>query len=212
MAETRPELGRAVAEALEWLGATPETAGAALGINGRTLGAMVQGIVPMRSLVIRFASGLARQCERREGGQKWWPDVDAWLNLAGYSPRRDMAPDESRFSAPPRQMPPPGGAGHAAPAPRFAPPSPPSPEHDPPAAEYYRPVYERQTMGDVVLHVFWILDRDAVKRFQMVIKPDQDYKAEAAIVKRDLATMTRSHFDRKYRSFRAESAETTAEA
>ncbi len=58
MAETRGELAQAVTEVLEWMGASPEIAGAALGINARTLTAMGQGVVPMRSLVIRFAEGV----------------------------------------------------------------------------------------------------------------------------------------------------------
>src|SRR5436305_9480619 len=89
MAEPNRELGRAVKDALTWLGATPETAGPLLSINARTLDAMCQGIVPMRSLVIRFATSLARHCEHGEGAGDWWGDIDAWLGLAGYSPRRD---------------------------------------------------------------------------------------------------------------------------
>src|SRR5947208_3686925 len=105
MAEPNRDLGRAVKEALSWLGATPETAGPLLGINARTLDAMCQGIVPMRSLVIRFATALAHHCEQGEGAGDWWSDVDAWLSLAGYSPRRDAEPG-SHAGAEPRSAPP----------------------------------------------------------------------------------------------------------
>src|SRR5690242_20131207 len=92
MAEPNAELGHAVADVLAWLGVSPETAGAALGINARTLSAMAQGIVPMRSLVIRFATGLARRCEGVADVPGWWMDVDAWLAVAGYTPRREGPP------------------------------------------------------------------------------------------------------------------------
>src|SRR5687768_818587 len=123
--ETREELGRAVTEALQWLGTSPETAGALLGINARTLNAMCQGIVPMRSLVIRFATGLARHCDRRPGARDWWTDVDAWLEAAGYQPRREAVRE-----APPERP-------YAPASPAAAPVSRPSPADLPPPA---RPV------------------------------------------------------------------------
>jgi hypothetical protein len=127
MTGTSPELGRAVQDALDWLGATPETASVVLGINVRTLNAMCQGIVPMRSLVIKFATAIARQCERQPGAPEWWTDIDAWLKLAGHLPRRDT---EARFQARPEPPPRPAADVQAPPpALRLAetPPGPPEP-------------------------------------------------------------------------------------
>src|SRR5205823_13858497 len=67
----------------------PEMAAQALGIKPQTMNAMLSGIVPMRSLVIKFGSEVARRTESREGAPGWWNDVDAWLAIAGYPPRRD---------------------------------------------------------------------------------------------------------------------------
>lgn len=204
MAETNAELSRAVREALSWLGATPETAGAVLGMNGRTLDAMCQGIVPMRSLVIRFATGLSRHCERQGGAPEWWADVDAWLKVAGYPPRRDGDPAEPALPrAPGRSAPgdgaPPASTNGARPS-AVTPPPPASDE--PPAREIYHPVYERKAWGDTVVHVFWILDREDRQVFQINVPAHLDYKARAAEVKRDLASLPRIPFERKYGRFR----------
>ncbi len=208
MGEPNAELAKATSEVLEWLGATPETAGALLGINGRTLSAMTQGIVPMRSLVIRFANAMGKHCESRPGAQEWWADPDRWLKIAGYSERRDVTgarpsarpspplpdpPPERRF-APPRAEAP--GASTAPPASEPAP-------AEPQAAEHYRPVYERKTWGDSHVHVFWIVDPEGRKVFQMTMPANVDYKARAAQVKRDLQTLTRPQFERKYARYRS---------
>lgn len=225
MAETNAELGRAVKEALSWLDATPETAGALLGINARTLAAMSQGIVPMRSLVIRFATALGRHCEPQESVPEWWKDVDAWLAVAGYSPRRDgdlgeAAPAPYRPPRPSGPGPQRGGSiadrapnGRAAftssaapvrppasPTPHTSPTSPPADE--PLARECYHPVYERRCWGDSVVHIFWILDSEDRKVYQINLPAQVDYRARAAQVKQDLQSLTRSHFDRKYGRFR----------
>jgi len=198
MPESRDELARAVTEVLEWMGATPETAGAALGINVRTLTAMAQGLVPMRSLVIRFAEGVSRRCEKAEGVPEWWRDVDAWLRMAGYPPRRENP------AAPPRT--PPEHSGPRPPQrPAFQPPRPVEPQAPAdahPASEYYRPVYERQPWGDTFLHVFWVLNPQNERIFQRTMRADYDYKAEAATLKQDLARLSRSQFERKYGRFR----------
>jgi hypothetical protein len=200
MGEPNGELAKATSEVLEWLGATPETAGALLGINGRTLSAMTQGIVPMRSLIIRFAGAVGKHCDTRPGAQEWWADADRWLDIAGYSARRDVvgrrpggpplpeAPPERRFG-PPR-------AATAAEPPSETPAE--VPENAPPAGEHYRPVYERKTWGDSHVHVFWIVDPDERKVFQMTMPASVDYKARAGQVKRDLQSLSRLQFERKY--------------
>jgi hypothetical protein len=196
MPEHNAELARAINEVLAWMGANAESAGAALGINSRTLTAMGQGIVPMRSLMIRFADGVRQRCERETDVPDWWRDVDAWLRVAGYPPRRDGTEGERAAyarppaaQAPPRQVPPP-------PRPASA------PEDETPAVKYYRPVYERQPWGDSILHVFWLLDPQNRKIFQRSMPADWDYKAEAARWKQDLGRLTKSQFDRKYGRFR----------
>jgi hypothetical protein len=195
MAETNAELGRAVAEVLETMGATPETAGAALGINARTLAAMLDGIVPMRSLVIRFAQGVARNCCGRNGFPDWWGDVDAWLAKAGYAPRRDFPPG----------APPPAQAVGTKP---FRPPAPPATPAEPagpeemPARDFYRPSYERRMVGATCVHIFHVLDQEGKPAFEIPVPANVDYKARAALLKQDLAGMTRVAFDRKYGRYR----------
>lgn len=206
MGEPNAELAKATSEVLEWLGATPETAGALLGINGRTLSAMTQGIVPMRSLVIRFANAVGKHCDSRPGGQDWWGDADRWLKLSGYSERRDVT--GSRPAAPPLPDPPPDR--------RFAPPraettasttEAPTVETEPAASEHYRPLYERKTWGDSHVHVFWIVDPEERKVFQMTMPASVDYKARAAQVKKDLQSLSRVQFERKYGRHRVNAAE-----
>lgn len=196
MPENRRELAEAVTAVLEWMGASPEIAGTALGINVRTLTAMGQGVVPMRSLVIRFAEGVSRRCEHETGIPEWWRDIDAWLNVAGYPPRRDAAADTQR--------PEPQARG---PQPQQRPPAPPAthssdPEDPNPAGEFYRPVYERQPWGDSFLHVFWVVDPQDRRVFQRTMRADYDYKSEAARLKQDLARLSRAQFERKYGRFR----------
>lgn len=194
------QLGEAVEEVLRWLASTPEEAAAALGINVGTLNAMRQGIVPMRSLVIRFAEGIGRRCVGQNGAPEWWGNIDAWLERAGYQPRRDA-------SAAPGTRPRPG-----APLPEPPPERPPRPPQPPPGApvdpdeplarEVYRPVYERVPWGQTFVHVFWLVDGEGRKLFRRHLGAQVDYKAEAARLKQDLATLSRSQFDRKYGRFR----------
>ncbi|MFN3652137.1 MAG: hypothetical protein ACK47B_21380 [Armatimonadota bacterium] len=223
MREANAELGSAVTEALDWMGATPETAGAALGINARTLDAMCRGIVPMRSLVLRFATAMARQCESQTGVPDWWCDVDAWLQVAGYSPRRDQdgvsAPRPSSPATAPRFAPlrsasapasrPPASAPRPAPArPAVAVAEPGEEGEVEPAGHYYRPVYERKTLGDdLCVHLFWILDGDGVRRYQISIGAHEDYRARAAQVKQDLQNLSRDQFERRYARHRINSPE-----
>lgn len=204
MPEINEEFARAVHEVLDWMGTTPETAGPALGINSRTLSAMGQGIVPMRSLVIRFAEGVARRCESEPGAPAWWQDIDAWLKAAGYPPRRDgmeaerpgpRPPAPLRGGAPPERRPPVHPAARPADEPE---------EDRLPASQYYRPAYERTPWGDSFLHIFWLLDPQERKVFQRAMKADYDYKAEAARWKQDLARLTKAQFDRKYGRFRVQ--------
>lgn len=193
MRESNAQFAKAVGEVLHWLDATPETAGTLLGINGRTLGAMCQGIVPMRSLVIRFAGGVAQHMERAgtEGVPGWWREIDAWLELAGYPPRREPhAEEESSHRAAPRFEPP---------APHLADPEPP-----PRAREVYRPVYERRLVGGSLMHIFWIVDRADHRVFEMSMAGDVDYRARAALVKEDLAALSTQQFERKYGRYRLE--------
>lgn len=199
MAETRGELAQAVTEVLEWMGASPEIAGAALGINARTLTAMGQGVVPMRSLVIRFAEGVRARCENATDIPEWWRDIDAWLNVAGYPPRRDgAAPEGPRPAAVPQPQ---------RPRPAMRPPlstsaRPTEAQDARPAGEFYRPVYERQPWGDSFLHVFWLLDPQNRRVFQRTMRADYDYKSEAARLKQDLSRLSRPQFERKYGRFR----------
>jgi hypothetical protein len=202
MAETSSDLGSAVGEVLDWLGTTPETAAAALGINVGTLNAMRQGIVPMRSLVIRFAQGIARRCEEKPGAPEWWREVDTWLAKAGYTPRRDGPPAPLRaagWEGPPLPDPPPDRPVRQAGTPNGAPPDDPTPAH-----EYYRPSYERMAWGQTFVHIFWILDPDGRKVFRRHMNAQVDYKAEAARLKQDLARLNRTQFERKYGRFRVQ--------
>ena len=210
MAENSEELARATRAVLEWMGATPETAGAALGINSRTLVAMEQGIVPMRSLVIRFADGVRNRCESAQGVPEWWSDADAWLRVSGYPPRRDAIPMASRRTsvplpadgdAPPTHSP--RGGANASAGRVAAPPPPVDPQENVPAHEFYHPAYERQPWGEhSFVHVFWIKDGDERKVYHWTRRADWDYKAEATRLKQDLGRLTKSQFDRKYGRFR----------
>lgn len=238
MAETRAEFANAVQEALDWLGMTPEDAAPLVGLNSRTLGAMCQGIVPMRSLIIRFAAEMARLRDSRSGAADWWGDVDAWLRVAGLPPRREVtsaepngsshAPTEALRGASYRLGGPAGsranGAGggsglnggngssdhyrgtYSDSRPRTtAGPSVTAPSTSvdaTPASSFYRPQYERLAWGDSFVHVFWILDVDGRRAFQIRVAPNYDYKARAAEVKRDLAALSRAQFERKYGRFR----------
>lgn len=256
MAEPRAELANAVQEALDWLGMSPEEAAPVIGMNARTLGAMAQGIVPMRSLVIKLAAGMDRLRQSRPGAAEWWGDVDAWLRIAGYPPRREASSHETEGgvpagvstagtasyrlggpagSRPSRPSDAPSENGRSAPPSRSfsagAPPrtgdpsvrngsqalaasAPVHPNGTPPvshpgadssiAAEAYHPQYERLAWGDSFVHVFWILDGDGRRVFQIRVAPNYDYKARAAEVKRDLAALSRSQFDRKYGRFRVD--------
>ncbi len=205
MVQPNPDFGAAVRDALTWLGASPETAGALLGINGRTVGAMTQGIVPMRSLIIRFAGEIGRISESRGGAPAWWADPDAWLSLAGCQPRRsagDLGGDPPLEPAPPQRVVP--GS--------FRPPSPQRPGAMPPAPEtgieqtlakeWYRPVYERKEWGGRVVHIFWIIDRNEDRAFQINLPGEMDYRDRAVQVKQDLSTLSRAQFDRKYGRYR----------
>lgn len=204
------ELGQAVEEVLQWLSASPEEAAAALGINTSTLNAMRQGIVPMRSLVIRFAQGIGRRCAEREGAPAWWSDIDAWLDRAGYLARRDgpAPPVVTTYGAavplpeppPERHASRPAATGPSTPA-QPANAAPPDP-NEPLAREVYRPVYERVPWGETFVHVFWLLDGDGNKVFRRHLGAAVDYKAEAARLKQDLAALPRSQFERKYGRFR----------
>jgi hypothetical protein len=219
MPETKAELAREVNEALSWLGAPPEEAGPLLGINATTLDAMSRGIVPMRSLVIRFAAGLAARCQEREGAPERWQDADAWLRLAGYDAARTMPhheprtrweraplPDES-LAPPPRRDPAMGpeaaGTGErVAPAPPAPAPAASTGEEGGAAKDHYHPAYERVVTGDGWVHVFWIADEQGRKLYRINVAPHADYKAKAAQVKQDLATLSRAEFERRYGRFR----------
>ena len=73
---------------------------------------------------------------------------------------------------------------------------------EPRASEHYRPIYERRTWGDTFVHIFWILDREDHRSYQISMPANVDYKERAVQVKRDLAELTREHFERKYARFR----------
>lgn len=196
------EFGRAVRDAIEWLGCTPESAGPTLGIKTQTLNAMCSGIVPMRSLVIRFASEIAQRCDASsDAPANWWRDVDAWLATAGYPPRRDLvaAPEEGGTGEP--------GAGgrpprriHLAPLPRPAE----DPCADEPANHHYRPVYERLKLGEEYVHIFWLIDRSEQKTHMFRYPAPVDYRRRAQALKGDLTTMTKAHFERRYARYRVE--------
>lgn len=241
MAETRAEFANAVQEALDWLGLGPEDAAPLVGLNSRTLGAMCQGIVPMRSLIIRFAAEMARLREARSGAAEWWGDVDAWLRVAGLPPRREAFNGDANGATPTTVEPPRGASyrlggpagsrangasganggpaanGHPASNGHFrgdysdsgeqpaAPPAAAAPAEASPASSFYRPQYERMAWGDSFVHVFWILDVDGRRAFQIRVAPNYDYKARAAEVKRDLAALSRVQFERKYGRFRVDS-------
>ena len=76
------------------------------------------------------------------------------------------------------------------------------PPVDAPAREFYHPVYERMPWGDTFVHVFWILDSEDRRAFQMNMPAREDYKARAAQVKQDLASLGKTQFERKYGRFR----------
>src|SRR5207237_4664460 len=121
----------------------------------------------------------------------WWHDVDAWLAVAGYPPRRDFLPN--RPNRPPVIRIEPLTPGPEA-RPASHPPSPPAPrdvegrspgapeamaeETDSAAGElaahYYRPVYERLPWGDAYVHIFWLLDRNNEKTYQIRYPPAVD--------------------------------------
>ena len=87
------EFGRAVRDAIEWMGCTPESAGATLGIKTQTLNAMCSGIVPMRSLVIRFASEIAQRCSTTFNSTN---TTAASSGSAGITPQRRRWPPPRR--------------------------------------------------------------------------------------------------------------------
>jgi len=195
------DFGRAVREALQWIGCTPETAAQTLGIKAQTVNAMRSGIVPMRSLVIRFGTEVARCAEGREGAPAWWCDIDAWLAVAGYPPRRDgvrngggppaaelAATDLVRETVP---------SGHADPLEA-------DPQAGEPAARHYRPCYDRAPSGDSYFHIFWVLDSDGRKVFQIRYPAPVDYRRRAAVLKHDLNALTKSQFERRYAAYRRE--------
>jgi hypothetical protein len=212
--ETREELGRAVSEALGWLDVSPEAAAAALGMNATTVGAMARGIVPMRSLVIKFATGVLNQAERRRelvptAHPDWWSDVDAWLHLAGYEPRRMVGPatTDPTASPPPvassfrpvRQVP----GRQPAPAPGPVVSSQTSSAVEPRAAELFRPRYERRAWGASYYHVFLLVDQHGTGVFEIDLAANVDYRARAAVLKRDLETLPVSEFERRYARYRS---------
>ncbi|MBI3911286.1 MAG: hypothetical protein HY320_10180 [Armatimonadetes bacterium] len=190
MAATIPEFGQAVASALDWLGYSPDTAGPVVGIKGATLGAMCQGIVPMRSIVIRFAEELARQANGRGDLPDWWCDVDAWLALAGLPPRRELIPRRPSSS----------GNGLARPTPSS--PTREAPTGEQSAAAYYQPRYERLPVGASYVHVFWLHDGNDQRVFRFNLPAHVDYRERAARLKQALASLTKSEFDRKYARYR----------
>lgn len=198
------QLGEAVEEVLRWLDTTPEEAAAALGINVGTLNAMRQGIVPMRSLVIRFAEGIGRRCAAQPGAPDWWSNIDKWLDCAGYQPRRDgpMPSAPRSFNSGVSLPEPPPERFHRPGGPRTPPPPPAVDPDEPLAKEVYRPVYERVPWGETFIHVFWLLDGEGRKVYRRHLGAQVDYKAEAARLKQDLAALRRSQFDRKYGRFR----------
>lgn len=207
MPPANQEFAHAVREVLRWLNCSADAAGAELGIRTQTMNAMCSGIVPMRSLVIRFASEVSRRAEARGGAPAWWTDVDMWLAVAGYPPRRDLAPRGRRPApAAPTESP------SSDPAPVAVEPAPvpvASPPHqdacgDEPAAEHYRPVYERMPLGDSYVHIFWLLDRNDSRTHQFRYPAEYDYVREASRLKQDLRSMTKAAFERRYSGYRLE--------
>jgi hypothetical protein len=209
MAGPNREFGRWVTEALQWMGCTPETAAATLGIKPQTMNAMCSGIVPMRSLVIRFATEIARRAEGCADAPDWWHDVDAWLAVGGYPPRRDIAYPRGNAGSPAVPAPP---AGPAAGQPEGGDDAPSEPagaaartgSEEEPAACYYRPVYERLPWGDSCVHIFWLLDRNETKTHQFRFPAPVDYRQRAAQLKRDLHSLTKTTFERRYARYRVD--------
>lgn len=218
MPPTNQEFGKAVRSVLQWLGCSAEAAGPALGIKPQTLNAMGSGIVPMRSLVIRFAEEVGRRATEQCDTPEWWRDVDAWLAIAGYPPRRDIFP---RGSRPPAREPSPSpsssGAEPTGPARPPAEPSAPWQGHgtgagDDVAANYYRPRYERLTWAGEHVHIFWLHDRDDARTHMFRYPAPVDYRRHAQRLKHDLATMSRTQFERRYAGYRLERDGTDADA
>lgn len=211
------DFGRAVTEAIHWLGFTTITASRDLGIKPATMNAMTSGIVPMRSLVIRFASEVGRRADARGGAPAWWNDIDAWLSVAGYPPRRDIAPQGtgggmgvagrgSRYDGPDGvgSGPAPTGASRDS---RIALQQPrrtrsEDPALQEPACHHYRPIYERMRWGDTHFHIFWLVDRDQKKTHQFRFPAEVDYQKRADRLKQDLTTLTKVTFERRYARYR----------
>lgn len=206
----RVEFGGAVTAVLESLGWTPEQASEALGIKLPTLQAMCQGIAPMRSLVIRFAETVAPRLRGDPAAPAWWRDVDAWLQAAGYPPRREMSTPAPRPPVPRqlsgasdsgRGVPPPDWQGPASTRPTVPRTEPAAPA-EPRAAEIYHPRWEPIQSGDTTIHVFWILNAQEEKVFRITLAAREDRFVRARQVKDDLARMSQSQFERRYGRWR----------
>jgi hypothetical protein len=70
------------------------------------------------------------------------------------------------------------------------------------AARYYRPVYERMPWGDAYVHIFWLLDRNDEKTYQIRYPAPVDYRRRAAQLKNDLNSLTKASFERRYAHYR----------
>jgi hypothetical protein len=213
MPPTNEEFGKAVRSVLQWMGCSAESAGPLLGIKPQTLNAMGSGIVPMRSLVIRFGEEVSRRAPAPGDTPEWWRDVDAWLAIAGYPPRRDLFPRAARPApgGPPCSRPAPGAVpappGHDVAAEPSTPPREPIPAAsggEDLALHYYRPRYERLPWAGEYVHIFWLYDRNDTRTHMFRYPAPVDYRRHAQRLKHDLATMSRGQFERRYAGYRLE--------
>src|SRR5438045_1522996 len=136
---------------MHWMGCTPEMVAQALGIKPQTVNAMLSGIVPMRSLVIKFGTEVGRRAESQEGAPGWWRDVDAWLAIAGYPPRRDWM--RAGVGSVPGSTAEPAAAARERPSPDAAHAAAEDPAAQEPAGQHYHPCYDRVSCGDSYFHI-----------------------------------------------------------
>ena len=155
----------------------------------------------MRSLVIKFGSEVARRTESREGAPGWWNDVDAWLAIAGYPPRRDRPAAAAGANSAHRE--PPAATRERAPAERPEPAAE-DPAGQEPASKHYHPCYDRLPCGDSYFHIFWVRDAEERAVYQLKFPAPVDYKKRAGTLKHDLSNLTKAQFERRYAQYRHE--------